>query len=299
MSVIKSIERLSHILNFLNETSFPSKEKIISYLETKDLFPTERTFQRDLKTLREICFIELKYNRFYNGYFIDEENRPDFENWMQVFELFNTARIINDTIIKCAGNIDFIDFDRATMNMKPDTMGVLLKAVLEHKMIQFNHSSFWREEKRTMIIEPYLLKQYQNRWYIYGCFQDGQFRSFGIDRISELEVLNDSFKPRIKHPKEVFDKLIGLVYENEEVEEVILSFDPFQGKYIKSLPLHNSQKIIEDNEQELLISVRIIPNYELEEQILKHGERVKVIKPEWLRDSIRDRLKNALEKYLK
>ena len=298
MSQFKSIERLSHILNFVNDHSFPSREQIMSYLEAKELFPTERTFQRDLKTLREMCFIELNYHRIHKGYFIEVESRPDFENWMHVFELFHTARIINDTIIRSSGNIDFIDFDRATMHMNPDMLGGLLKAVLDRHLVSFKHYSYWREEERTMVIEPHLLKQYQNRWYVYGCLQDGQFRSFGIDRISELEILNQSFKPRLKHPKEVFDKVIGLVYENEKVEEVILSFDPFQGNYIKSLPMHTSQKILSDDEKELRISIHVIPNYELEEQILKHGERVKVCKPEWLSLAIRDRLKEAFEQYL-
>ncbi len=297
MSQFKSIERLSHILNFVNDHAFPSKEQIMSYLEDKDLFPTERTFQRDLKTLRDMCFIELKYNRLHNGYFIDEESRPDFENWLHVFELFHTARIINDTIVKSNGNIDCIDFDRTTMRMNSDVLGALLKAVVDRKVIRFKHYSFWREVEREMTIEPHLLKQYQNRWYIYGCLPDGQFRSIGIDRISELEVLSESFKLRMKRPKEVFDNLIGLVYENEDVEQIILSFDPFQGNYIKSLPMHASQKILVDNEQELRISIRVIPNYELEEQILKQGERVKVIEPQWLRDGIRDRLKEAFEHY--
>ena len=298
MSQFKSIERLSHILNFVNDHSFPSREQIMSYLEAKELFPTERTFQRDLKTLREMCFIELNYHRIHKGYFIEVESRPDFENWMHVFELFHTARIINDTIIRSSGNIDFIDFDRATMHMNPDMLGELLKAVLDRHVVSFKHYNYWREEERTMVIEPHLLKQYQNRWYVYGCLQDGQFRSFGIDRISELEILNQAFKPRLKRPKEVFDKVIGLVYDNEKVEEVILSFDPFQGNYIKSLPMHTSQKILSDDEKELRISIHVIPNYELEEQILKHGERVKVCKPEWLSHAIRDRLKEAFEQYL-
>jgi len=269
----------------------------MSYLEDKDLFPTERTFQRDLKTLRDMCFIELKYNRLHNGYFIDEESRRDFENWLHVFELFHTARIINDTIVKSSGNIDCIDFDRITMHMDPEMLKGLLQAVIDRNVIRFKHYSYWREELREMTIEPHLLKQYQNRWYVYGCLPDGQFRSIGIDRISELELLSESFKPRMKRPKEVFDNLIGLVYENEDVEQIVLSFDSFQGNYIKSLPMHASQKILVDNDRELRISIRVIPNYELEEQILKQGERVKVIEPQWLRDGIRDRLKKALEQY--
>ena len=82
-----------------------------------------------------------------------------------------------------------------------------------------------------------------------------------------------------------------------QVEEVILSYDPFQGNYIKSQPLHASQRILVDDQNELRISIRVIPNYELEEQILKQGERVKVLEPKWLREGIKERLKQALDGY--
>jgi predicted DNA-binding transcriptional regulator YafY len=237
MSQFKSVERLSFILSYVNDHHYPSKDAIMAYLEGKHLYPTERTFQRDLQTLRDMCFIILKYNRTHNGYYIDQDSMPDFDNWMHVFELFNTARIINDTLIKSSANIEYIDFDRTTMRMDPEILKGLLQAVIDRNVIQFSHHSFWKVESRTMVVQPHLLKQYQNRWYLYGCFENGDFRSFGIDRITDLEVLSESFKPKMKRPKEMFDKIIGLVYEAEKVEEVILSYDPFQGNYIKTQPI--------------------------------------------------------------
>jgi predicted DNA-binding transcriptional regulator YafY len=297
MSQFKSVERLSFILSYVNDHHYPSKDAIMAYLEGKHLYPTERTFQRDLQTLRDMCFIILKYNRTHNGYYIDQDSMPDFDNWMHVFELFNTARIINDTLIKSSANIEYIDFDRTTMRMDPEILKGLLQAVIDRNVIQFSHHSFWKVESRPMVVQPHLLKQYQNRWYLYGCFENGDFRSFGIDRITDLEVLSESFKSKMKRPKEMFDKIIGLVYEAEKVEEVILSYDPFQGNYIKTQPLHTSQRILVDDEKELKISIRVIPNYELQEQIMKQGERVKVLEPEWLREVIKNRLKAALQNY--
>jgi predicted DNA-binding transcriptional regulator YafY len=297
MPQFKSVERLSLILNYVKHHSYPSMLDLLTYLTDKDLQPTERTLQRDLKTLRDLCFIEIKYNRFHNGYFLDEDSKAEFDNWMQVFELFNTARIINETLVKSSGNIDFIDFDRTTMRMDPEILKGLLQAVIDRHVVQFTHYSYWREEERTMVLHPHLLKQYQNRWYVFGCLPDGAFRSFGIDRIKDLRVLPEVFKPQMKRPKEQFDHVIGLVYEGEQAEEVVLSYDPFQGNYIKSQPLHASQKILLDDEKELRISIRVIPNYELEEQILKQGERVKVISPEWLKQGVIDRLREALEQY--
>jgi len=63
------------------------------------------------------------------------------------------------------------------------------------------------------------------------------------------------------------------------------------------LPLHTSQKVLIDNDTELRISITVIPNYELNQLILKHGDTVKVIEPEWLVDEIKENLKITLEKY--
>jgi predicted DNA-binding transcriptional regulator YafY len=142
-----------------------------------------------------------------------------------------------------------------------------------------------------------LLKEFQNRWYVCGCEDHGVFKSYGIDRITNLVVLSEFFSPTIKNPKELFDQIIGLTLEEYSLEQVILSFHPLQGKYIKSQPLHTSQQILIEDEIEFRIAIRVIPNYELEEQILKHGERVKVIEPQWLREEIKSRLQKAIHYY--
>ena len=97
----------------------------------------------------------------------------------------------------------------------------------------------------------------------------------------------------MEHPKKLFYDVIG-VYSENELERVVLQYHPFQGNYIKSQPLHPSQKIVVDNEEELRIELLVRPNYELEEQILKQGERVKVLEPEWLREAVKKRIELAL-----
>ena len=297
MSQITSVERLSYILKVVHKNNYPSIGEIIDYLFQKDLVPTERTIQRDLKTLRDMCHINIVYSRSKNGYYIDEESNLDFKEWMNVFELFNTAKIINETLLKSPRNLDFIDFDRSGLYVNDDIIKRVLTSVIEKTKVKFTHRSYWNPESKETELEPHLLKQYQNRWYVFGTTQKGEFRSFALDRISDLQTTDQLFKTRLKHPKKSFDDIVGLVYSESEIEEVILSFESFQGLYIKSQPIHVSQKIITDNDVELRVSLKVRPNYELEEQILKHGEKVTVIEPDWLRINIRNRLINAINKY--
>ena len=101
----------------------------------------------------------------------------------------------------------------------------------------------------------------------------------------------------MKNPKDAFDKVIGIVYSLSDVENVVLSYRPDQGHYIKTQPVHHSQKILIDDEKEFRIQIWVKPNYELEEQVLKQGERVTVLEPKWLRQAVLNRLKAAIQKY--
>ena len=81
------------------------------------------------------------------------------------------------------------------------------------------------------------------------------------------------------------------------METIILSFTPNQGKYVKTLPLHITQETLIDDDTEFRISIDVIPNYELIQTILKQGDTVKVIEPQWLADKIKENLKRTLKKY--
>lgn len=292
MSQVKSIERLSSILNFVHQNPYCQLQDIMDNLSNKDYFPTERTMQRDLKTIREMCFIDIKYSRLHNGYFIDRDSEHDFNEWMQIFELFNRSNVINEVLLKKPGAIDYIDFDQSVGNYYEHMFPTILNAIIERRKIKFTYTRFWEDKPTQIELEPQLLKEYLNRWYVVGTNEDGEFRSYGLERIAYFELLATTFRPKVKNPKKLFYNVIGLYSENE-LEQVVLSYQPFQGKYIKSQPLHTSQKILIDNEKELRIELTICPNYELEEQILKQGERVTVIQPEWLRHHVKKRIQMA------
>ena len=297
MSQFKQIERISWLLNFLKYKAYPSKKEIIDHLAEKEIYLTERSFERDLKTIRELFFIDVEYNRFKNGYYINTESFSDFSEWVQVFELVNNYKVLNETLIQLTSNCEYIDFDRSTLKLNPEFLKLILKAIINKQYIQFEYTNYQTNAVKSVVLQSVLLKEFQNRWYVCGCEDNGVFKSYGIDRITNLVLINEFFSPTIKNPKELFDQIIGLTLEEYSLEQVILSFHPLQGKYIKSQPLHSSQQILIEDEIEFRIAIRVIPNYELEEQILKHGERVKVIEPQWLREEIKSRLQKAIHYY--
>jgi predicted DNA-binding transcriptional regulator YafY len=181
--------------------------------------------------------------------------------------------------------------------MGTENLTLLLEAIKLKNKIQFTHFSYNTEKTKTVILNPYFLKEYLGRWYIVG-LRDDEIRTFGIDRISNLVITKLKFeKTKSQKAKENFDSIIGLIYSEGEQQKVVLSFDPMQGRYVKSLPWHHSQKVLIDNVEELRISLYIVPNFEFYQQILMIGANVKVIEPEWLVAEIKEKLKEALGQY--
>ena len=293
----KSIDRIKTILFYIHEVKFPTMEMIIQKLIDVGYDSSERTTQRDIKSIRDMLLIEIKFDRGKNGYYIDEESKKTFEEWLSFFELYQTAKVINETLLKSKENIDYIDFDRNKQIINEQILADLLQAIFDKKKIQFEYQNFRRDDTKKYDFHPYLLKQYQNRWYVFGTINGDEFRTFGLDRIQKLEVLNQTFKPISKKPKEYFDDVVGMIYSTSEKEKVVLSYTPLQGKYIKSQPLHASQRILLETADELQIELNVRVNYELEEQILKQGEKVKVIAPMKLKELIKYRLQKAIENY--
>ena len=293
------VHRQSLILEKIKQNQFTPMADILDFLNRHGFEHAQRTIERDIRKLREEFGVEITSDKYNRGYYIDKEKSADFESLLNFMELSVTAELFGGKLGKINKNIQHISFDK-----KGDLKGIthlnpLLKAIREHRKITFRHTNFHINKSRLYTIKPYLLRQYQNRWYIIGIIANLiEFKTFGIDRISDLTVQTNTFIPNPKlNPLDDFDQIVGLTYSYGKREKVILSFTATQGKYIQALPIHPSQKELVNNETEYRISLNLIPNYELSQQILMYGDTVKVIEPQHLVDDIKTHLKRAYENY--
>ena len=298
MSKHGTIRRYTLEIEKIRYGQLPSFDTIKEYLHEHGFEVSERTIQRDIEHIRDEFGIEIQYNRYENGYFIDYENSLNIESFFRFLEIVNTAELLTESLYESKNALKHISFDtggglKGIENLKP-----LLNAIKDKRKLSFNHYNFYTGITKKHLLNPYMLKEYRKRWYVVGITGEEKLRTFGIDRISDLVVQSNVFiRDKNVNPEEMFDKTIGIVYSYNEQQQVILSFTPNQGKYIKTLPLHKSQQILVDNETELRISLNIIPNYEFNQIILMHGETVTVIEPQWLISQIKQKLTETLAKY--
>jgi predicted DNA-binding transcriptional regulator YafY len=174
----------------------------------------------------------------------------------------------------------------------------LLDAIKHKKIVQLSHFTFNREQPLQRRVEPYLLKEYQNRWYLLAINEEGEIRTYGLDRITDVLVTTDTFTPRKDFdPQTYYANVIGLNHDDSKCEEVVLAADPLTAKYMKSLKWHVSQEVDSENETEVVFRMYVQPNFELKQKILSQGGNIRVLAPETLVKDIKRELKETLKKY--
>ena len=115
-----------------------------------------------------------------------------------------------------------------------------------------------------------------------------------------MEISRKKFTyPADEKPQNYFHNSFGIIskQDGQELENIVLSFSESQGKYVKSLPLHSSQKILKDDKDGLIISLKVYPTYDFLKEILSHGDTVKVLEPKSFVDIVKSRLMKSLSQY--
>lgn len=276
-------------------------EDISNYLERKselldcDLSISKRTFQRDLTEIRDIFKIDIQYDFSRKVYSIEERDKSEITGRMlEAFDMFNALNITDDLS-------NYIHFEKRKAQGTDNFYGIL-HCIKNRLLIRFPYLKFEEDEISKRDVEPYALKEFKGRWYLLAKDQkDNGLKTFGLDRIKELEITKKKFEwPRDFNANDLFKDYFGIINSGDkDLDAVILSFDTFQGKYIKSFPLHESQQVIMDNDKETQIKLSLHITYDFVMELLSFGDRVKVISPDSLQKEVCKTYKNALVQYKK
>lgn len=222
------------------------------------------------------------------------EGSPEFEWVNQLGPLLNDKFGLKNQdkkVMSLESNIDYKGYDFITP---------LFNAIINKTVIKVNYEPFGKDPY-DVIFHPYFLKQYNNRWFVFGYneFNQNQCWNLALDRINgEIEKTSEKYINDVTDWEEFFDDMIGVSKnENDKPEEVKLLFNKEQAPYIQTKPLHWTQKnhLLENGSLEIRINVFI--NYELETRILSFGEKVKVLAPDNLIKKIKQRIKLQLNNY--
>ncbi len=196
------------------------------------------------------------------------------------------------------GKQTYIHIDRKATTKGNEHIATILKAIKASNFIAFRYQKFGKATAFTRRITPYFLKEYDDRWYVYGNeVSENEDKTFGLERMSNLHVEEDVFEYPEIDAEEIYKNVMGVTKGGKKAEKVMLEFIPAQADYLRTLPLHNTQEIIRDDNDGFRITLEVVLNYELTAKILSYGAGVEVLEPEHLRIKIGKTLKEALKKY--
>jgi predicted DNA-binding transcriptional regulator YafY len=194
-----------------------------------------------------------------------------------------------------------ISFDNNQYLKGIENIGLFYNAIYYNRILQIRYKSFENSEPLNITLHPYFLKQYNNRWFLFGYNPEiGKFDwNLAIDRIERVEDKNGHYqKNDLIDWQEYFEDIIGVTKPmGAAIEEIKLHFFGITGKYIETKPIHGSQKSKWLNTSLLELTINVMINYELEQLILSYAESIKVIKPLKLVKLISKRIKDANNQY--
>ena len=299
------ISRYLLILKRLRSKPYSTFEELQAYFDnqveylqmlddTLSIGFSKRTFQRDLREIRNIFGIDIEYSKTHKGYFISqsEMENMNFQRMMEGFDLFNSLNLAQD--LK-----PFVHLENRRPQGTENLYGIL-HAIKNKLLVKFAYHKFWEDTPSTRTAEPYALKEFKNRWYVLALDKsDESIKSFALDRLTNLDILKESFDyPKAFDIEEYYRYCFGIISPNgKEAEEIVLSFDPYQGKYIKSLPLHHTQQILIDNEKELQVKLNLYITFDFVMELLSYSDSLKVIKPASLVQEIKEAHAKAAGQY--
>jgi hypothetical protein len=252
-----------------------------------------RTFHRYRHRIEELFSVNIECE--HNKYFIS--NRTDIEEDNIRMWLLNTFSI--NSLVGGNGQlrkrIIFEDIPSGK-NFLTD----IIEAMRDNRKIEMNYQSYWSGCEKHYILEPYHVKVFNKRWYMIAYDRKaGILKTFALDRIVELCATAETFQyPKDFDPQTYFNDCFGIIHdEQEKVQRIRLKIYNNQDKYLRDLPLHHSQQIIETTADYSIFEYRIKVTFDLIQEILSHGSDWEVLAPQSLRDDIRRRAEETVKRY--
>jgi predicted DNA-binding transcriptional regulator YafY len=194
-----------------------------------------------------------------------------------------------------------IDFEKNELLTGIQWLDVLYKAIVNKNTLLLTYQSFKARSANDIIFYPYLLKEYRNRWFVLGMKKQGkEIITFALDRIQNIAPQDKEIFIQHKNfdPHTYFSNIIGVTRNVAEKPTTILFWaSSYHAPYIKTKPIHASQKMVEEVKGGTHFSIAVIPNFELERELFGFGEGIKILSPNNMVRQIKRKVRLMKELY--
>jgi len=288
---------------------------------------SRRTIQMDIQLMRSE---KLGYNApiivYDNKYYTYEDpeysitNTPLSEQDLKVmseavevlrqFKGFNYFAGMTDIVSRLEDHvtsakqqtIPVIDFEKNENLKGLEYLDTVYHAIVHKQVLIITYRSFKARSANTVTFYPYLLKEYRNRWFVFGLEKRSRtVRNLALDRIHGLNISTDErfMENTYFDPSTFFDDLIGVTKNlHSKVEKVRFLAGSSDAPYIQTKPIHRSQQLVEkNNDGSMVFEIEVVINQELQREFLGFANGITILAPQHLADLIKVKLKRASDNY--
>ncbi len=289
--------------------------KKLTYKEINELWKTSglsygdedelplRTFHNHINAIRDVFDIYIECdNKDGYKYYIDDPKRvldDGLRNWL-VSSYATLNQIHADKKLQ-----NRIIFENVPSGHT--WLTTITEAMRRNKVISITHQGFEQPSQSTFEVEPYFLKVVSRRWYLiarspYLSENLGKdvYRSYALDRISKIKETSKKFTFNKDFDiKEYFKGITGIITSNSPIERVVIKAYEVHPEYLRTLPLHPSQKEIESNDDYTIFEYHIKPTFDFYQLLLSQADHIEVLEPKSVRQNMKTLAESILSYYNK
>ena len=254
-----------------------------------------QTFNRHRRVIRDAFGISIECNKSTNTYYIDTEGGlkgNGFRNWM--LETLSVGTMLVDSAsLK----------DRLLMEHIPagqDHFRTIVRAMKEGHKLQMTYRKFGQAEPYTIVVEPFAIKVFRQRWYLLAKDYKRETPSiYALDRMEALTETDQHFDlPEGFSAREFFDDCYGVMRNPKHRAQriVVRAYDRF-AHYLRTLPLHHSQTEVSTTAEYTDFEFRLAPTFDFKQELLAQGKDVEVLEPASLRKEMMEMLRGMMGRY--
>lgn len=319
MKLSNQIRRYTLIVELLRRRKYPKKEEILDYLNDEMQLELEksedeklrkakgkakvkgtkseeikiksgisdRNVDRDLKALRKNGFI-IEYHPRHKGYYIDEVTQKGeaYGRMLEALHLSQLYKVGEKIQLEKVGSTGY------------QYLHSMMDAIDNKKVIEFYYQKFEEDKGSLRKLAPYFIKEFKRRLYVIGKdYKDDRVKTFAFDRMIGAFVTNELFRITEDYSK-YFEDCYGIVNDFEsEPSIVLLKAHDNKASYIKTLPLHASQKLVEETDNYTIFELKVKLTYDFIMELMSHANQLEVLQPEELRIQLKRKLKAGVDFY--
>lgn len=286
-----------------------------------------RTVQGDIQLMRSdklgynapIEVYEHKYYRYADpDYSITNMplSQGDYEVMQEAVDMlrqlqdFDKFSEMSDVVSRLQDMLSVTKYNRKPIvhfDHVPDLKGLrLLNPLYNHiahrQTLKILYQPFSAKAPLEYILCPYLLKEFRNRWFLFGSTADDlRLYNLPLDRIISIEPSEVPFRENPEFdPEHFFDDVIGVSKNiHDRGRKVKFWASAEQSKYIKTKPIHPSQRLIRENPEDgsCIFRIDVVINFEMYSVFMSYGPGIKILSPRKSMEHMKNMLQAAAELY--